>query len=63
MGHSPVRANKTTTSREAQVLSAGGSTMNTCLEKGEYEWAIKQIIILNIYHTYQEISIIWGKML
>ena len=35
-------ANKT---REAQVLFAE-STMNTCLEKGEYKWAIKQIIIL-----------------
>ena len=41
-------ANKT---REAQVLSAG-STMNTCLEKGEYECAIKQIIVLETHQLY-----------
>ena len=36
--------NYTNKTRETQVLLAG-STMNTCLERGEYEWAIKQIII------------------
>ena len=35
-------ANKT---REALVLLASG-TMNTCLEIGEYEWAIKLIKLL-----------------
>ena len=34
--------------REAQVLLAG-STMNTCLKKGDYKWAIKQIIIFMMH--------------
>ena len=34
--------------REAQVLLAG-STMNTCLKKGEYKWAKKQIIIFMMH--------------
>jgi hypothetical protein len=35
----------TNKTREEQVMLAG-STMNTCLEKGEYKWAIKQISLL-----------------
>ena len=35
----------TNKTREEQVMLAG-STMNTCLEKGEYKWATKQISLL-----------------
>jgi len=57
----------TALARDAQILLAD-SAMNTYLEKGAFEWAIKQIIIIciigSIYFTLSErIYCIYGASL